>query len=601
MPRPRHKHLVGGKISFVTKHVCKLDPLELQRELPGIAPFAPSYKKCFYGCFKKWSVASRVHPSCQTYFRSNYALYKERRRQLQDKKYNRVIHPLSRVALFRQMFICVMWVIVFIIDPFIASFLSHYLEDEDEEEVVTNVPEYFQSVVNFILFVDIILQFFIGFQLKHTNEIIIDPRRVRLHYLNTYFLYDFIPVVFDTAIFLTTDVQYVREFLKIPKYIHVWLTIPPFYALRFVRIYSLAIYLGTTLTFFKIRESVIKCITIAVITALVIHWCTCILYFVPTVSYYLGYSLSYSWVLGNVLGTERPLDLIYTDCLLTTLCHFFGAGRANFNTNSQNPFEQLILAFILMCGVSCHIFIIAIVLQLFGTINISETKYEELIYQLDEYMVTKKLPQALRKRLLMYYEYRFQKQFFLEHLILNSLSEHLKYEVILYSCKNLINKVKLFQGAPKDVIGALVPMLKHEIYLPGDQIIKTDGINEHVYFISFGTIAVYLPNGREIYHLEDGHHFGEVQVIMQEYHEEYLASAVAIEITEVFYLDKRDFWYVVATHPEISDSLEKSAMTKLIAYKEQMTEIFTAPHVDTSEILVQLRLGNILEEGRRRV
>jgi hyperpolarization activated cyclic nucleotide-gated potassium channel 2 len=593
MPFRPHAHGAGGKITFITKHICKLDPLDLQRELPGVAPFAPLYRKCIYS-IRKWTIASRWNPVCRVYFRSNYALFKERRRQLRSKRYRMIIHPLSRFAMLREMIVCTLWVTVFIVDPLFGAFLSNYIKPNE-----TAYQGVVLTILNCILLVDIILQFFIGFTIDRTKEIVLDHRRIIIQYVNTYFFYDFVPVAYS-LFYQISDVPVIKDLFSISDNFHIWISIPQLYCLRFVRLYSMSMFFSNMLSFFRVRESIAKCTTIALVMLIIIHWWTCMLYLVPAISYYLGYPFSHSWVLRQGLGNNRrTLDNIYIECLLCTVCHFFGAGKGNIRTN--NPIEQLILSLILMSGVTSHIYIIAIILQLFGTINVSETKYEELIYQLNEYMVTKKLPQVLRKRLLMYYEYRFQKQFFMENLILNSLSEHLRYEVLLYSCRNLINKVKLFQGAPKEVIGALVAMLKHEIFLPNDHIIKPDALNEHVYFISYGTVSVYLPNGKEAFHLEDGHHFGEVHVVLHgTFGDQFHASVMAVEITEVFYLDKRDFWYVVATHPEIADSLEKSALTKLVAYKDLMSESAENLEVDASDILTELRKGHILDRGRKR-
>mgnify|MGYP005984569623 CR=1 FL=1 len=588
MHRP-HKH--GGKISFVTRHYCKLDPLELKRELPGVAPFASSHRKFLYN-FQRWSIASHWNPNCNTYFRSNFALFKERRRHLRNKKYRMIIHPLSRFALIHEMIVCMLWIIIFFLDPLFSALYTGYIHANVDYPTASVII----LILNCVFLLDIALHFFIGYTVSRTKEIVLEPKRIAKQYFNTYFFHDLIPAVFGILLFM---VEYagMKEVLALPTFVHVWLSIPQVYILRFVRLYTVSVYFSNMLVTFKLKESLVKCSTIALVIAIVIHWWTCTLYLIPAIGYFIGYPFDNSWVLRSTLGTQRKIENIYIECLLCTVCHFFGAGKGNILT--ENPIEQLILALILMCGITCHIYVIAIILQLFGTINVSETKYEELIYQLNEYMVTKKLPQGLRKRLLMYYEYRFQKQFFLENLILNSLSEHLRYEVLLYSCKNLINKVKLFQGAPKEVIGALVAMLKHEIFLPNDHIIKPDAINEHVYFISFGTVSVYLANGKEAYHLEDGHHFGEVQVVLQGYGESYQVSVMAIEITEVFYLDTRDFWYVVATHPEIADSLEKSALTKLAVYKSLDTESVENV-VDTSDILMELRRGHILDRGRKR-
>lgn len=54
--------------------------------------------------------------------------------------------------------------------------------------------------------------------------------------------------------------------------------------------------------------------------------------------------------------------------------------------------------------------------------NASKIKYDHIINQLNEYMVTKQLPLYLQKKLRNFYELRYRKSFFNEKRILESLS-----------------------------------------------------------------------------------------------------------------------------------------------------------------------------------
>lgn len=56
----------------------------------------------------------------------------------------------------------------------------------------------------------------------------------------------------------------------------------------------------------------------------------------------------------------------------------------------------------------------------------STHKYVEMVRQLKEYMRHKQLPEYMQKRLLSYYEFRFQKSFFREQEILNTISGQLR-------------------------------------------------------------------------------------------------------------------------------------------------------------------------------
>lgn len=59
-------------------------------------------------------------------------------------------------------------------------------------------------------------------------------------------------------------------------------------------------------------------------------------------------------------------------------------------------------------------------------VNSSHQKYVEMERQLKEYMRDKQLPTYMRTRLLTYYDYRFQRNYFRESEILATISGQLR-------------------------------------------------------------------------------------------------------------------------------------------------------------------------------
>lgn len=62
----------------------------------------------------------------------------------------------------------------------------------------------------------------------------------------------------------------------------------------------------------------------------------------------------------------------------------------------------------------------------------AETKYQEIINQVKEYMGYKQLPLPMQRRLICYYEYRFQKSYFREDAISATLSGLNNFILILF-------------------------------------------------------------------------------------------------------------------------------------------------------------------------
>lgn len=62
------------------------------------------------------------------------------------------------------------------------------------------------------------------------------------------------------------------------------------------------------------------------------------------------------------------------------------------------------------------------ILQLAKSAAEPELKYQRIMHKVNEYIHEKKLPDRLKNKLLVYYEYRFQGSFFKEKAIADTLS-----------------------------------------------------------------------------------------------------------------------------------------------------------------------------------
>nr|CAH7724771.1 unnamed protein product [Callosobruchus chinensis] len=86
-----------------------------------------------------------------------------------------------------------------------------------------------------------------------------------------------------------------------------------------------------------------------------------------------------------------------------------------------------------------------------------------------------------------------------------------------------------------------------------------------MFFIYFGTVAVYTPTGREICHLQDGAHFGEIALV---FNETRVATVVAVTACELFKLKRTDFFGVMETYPEQRQMIVQMALERLLGTTE---------------------------------
>lgn len=97
-----------------------------------------------------------------------------------------------------------------------------------------------------------------------------------------------------------------------------------------------------------------------------------------------------------------------------------------------------------------------------------------------------------------------------------------------------------------------------------------------MYFIGLGSVAITTKNGKEICHLYDGDHFGEVALVMHDRRRR--TNVTAIDYSEVFQLDIADYKQTIAKSPELIEKMEDIILQRLdmllIEEEQHRNEIF---------------------------
>ncbi|XP_053985509.1 potassium/sodium hyperpolarization-activated cyclic nucleotide-gated channel 2-like [Hylaeus volcanicus] len=221
----------------------------------------------------------------------------------------------------------------------------------------------------------------------------------------------------------------------------------------------------------------------------------------------------------------------------------------------------LLSSTLMVMGRVLECFIIVMIIQIKAGTKASTSKFQEIMNQLKAYTRQKQLPLHMKNRLLAYYQYRFRNSYFREKWLLSNLSEALRQEIALQSSHRLIENVAIFKNLPKHILRMIVKNLKFELHLPNDVIVKAGAQGDCMFFLSAGTVAVLTPTGKEICHLEDGAHFGEVALLVPD--QRRVASVIAIEVCEVYRLDRRDFRKCIAVHTELFANIESIATDRI--------------------------------------
>ncbi|KAF5274204.1 hypothetical protein FQA39_LY07308 [Lamprigera yunnana] len=315
---------------------------------------------------------------------------------------------------------------------------------------------------------------------------------------------------------------------------------------------------------------------------IILHWTACIHYALPVISGKLyGVSIDKYWI-----GKEHILEYSHPEQYIRSV---FRAATLLFNIGHGGYVPTTALEIILnivtvLIGYVYNAFLLVVysflvlVLQIMASNLSAELKYQEIINQVEQYMTCKRLPISMQKRLLQYYEYRFQKKYFRDNAISTSLSDRLRKEINLHSFRRLIESVSIFKDMPRNLILDIVSSLKEEIYLPNDIIVKAHSIGDCMYFLASGTVCVTTATGKEVCHLYDGAYFGEVALLMKD--QMRVATVYALEICKIYRLDRTTFENCFVNNIELyknilniaQDRKERTAMLEEI-HKTYITSL----------------------------
>lgn len=482
----------------------------------------------------KMRMASEVNRRGNYYLRSQGAIAHEHYRHL---KHLYMIHPFSDIRIIWEIIMMIVYLYSFVTIP--MDILAH----------IFNVLMTFNSHVSWKIhrtigdvmgLFDCGLNFITGYYDNKSKEVVLEPGKVCVHYLRTYFLFDLISsipthVEIGGQPTITLVLHYV-SFLKMVRFITFRRFCEHFaetFDINFVT-YRIFLAVGTLILFY--------------------HLICCFLLFIFGMIFYIDEEMIYMYKENEkTLVTSGYFNTMYITTLL--IC------AAGFNSVMEFNLFKVIVIFVWIVSKILYIYLLAKIIEVVTAKTSSSHKYVELVRQLKEYMRHKQLPEYMQKRLLCYYEFRFQKTYFRESEILNTVSGQLRQEIVMHSCRKLVENVGFFRNLPLTLLVRIVSCLNLEIFLVNDVIVRANTPGDSMYFISSGTVAVYTKTGKEVCHLEDGAHFGEIALVMND--EMRIASVVAVEICELYMLERKDFVRAIYPYPDLLNTVTYIAADRL--------------------------------------
>lgn len=385
---------------------------------------------------------------------------------------------------------------------------------------------------------DILVTFFTGYYNRQAKKIILNPRRIAKHYVLGYLVVDMlssVPIHYIAYTFFGYREEY--PMLELVVFFKTF------------RLVTLMKFLDVFRDWYKFSTYKFKVFKLILFALISLMWCA-------SVNYVIARSHTSSWLHDTTIN-EGIIDGLIHGCFKTTYVLLL-VGHSD--TPVESVIIKLLQAIGLQVGFILKLYFLAQVVQILHKYNSSANKYDQHMKQLDEYVRYKGLPEWMKRRIYRYSDFKYQKHFVKESEILSVLTPQLQQEIMLQECHEFLEKVVFFQGLPTSILIRVVSHLKVVIVLSNDVIIRAGTTGDSMFFISFGTVAVYTSHGKEICHLGDGAYFGEIALVIDE---KRVASVVAVDACELLELNRHDFQSAIEPYPEYFYRLKKMAQDRL--------------------------------------
>ncbi|XP_021387933.2 potassium/sodium hyperpolarization-activated cyclic nucleotide-gated channel 3 [Lonchura striata] len=460
-----------------------------------------------------------------------------------------IIHPYSDFRFYWDLIMLLLMVGNLIILPVGITFFK------DE-----NTPPWivFNVLSDTFFLADLVLNFRTGIVVEDNTEIILDPHTIKMKYLKSWFLVDFISSIPVDYIFLIVDLetQVDSDVYKTARALRIVRFTKILSLLRLLRLSRLIRYIHQWEEIFHmtydLASAVVRIFNLIGMMLLLCHWDGCLQFLVPMLQDFP----EDCWVSKNHMVNDS-WGKQYSHALFKAMSHMLCIGYGQQAPEGMTDVWLTMLSMIV--GATCYAMFIGHATALIQSLDSSRRQYQEKYKQVEQYMSFHKLPGDTRQRIHEYYEHRYQGKMFDEENILGELSEPLKEEIINFNCRNLVANMPLFANADPNFVTAMLTKLRFEVFQPGDFIIREGTVGKKMYFIQHGVVSI-LTKGNKETKLSDGSYFGEICLLTRGRR---TASVRADTYCRLYSLSVDNFNEVLEEYPMMRRAFETVAMDRL--------------------------------------
>uniref|UniRef100_A0A8C5PPM6 Cyclic nucleotide-binding domain-containing protein n=1 Tax=Leptobrachium leishanense TaxID=445787 RepID=A0A8C5PPM6_9ANUR len=524
---------------------------------PGLSPLLPKLDSSeqnegeYGGTFMQRQFGAFLQPAVNKFslrmFGSHKAVEIEQQRVKSAGFW--IIHPYSDFRFYWDLIMLLLMVGNLIILPVGITFFK------DE-----NTPPWivFNVLSDTFFLADLVLNFRTGIVVEDNTEIILDPHTIKMKYLKTWFLVDFVSSIPVDYIFLIVDLEtrVDSDVYKTARALRIVRFTKILSLLRLLRLSRLIRYIHQWEEIFHmtydLASAVVRIFNLIGMMLLLCHWDGCLQFLVPMLQDFP----EDCWVSINQMANES-WGKQYSHAIFKAMSHMLCIGYGQQAPEGMTDVWLTMLSMIV--GATCYAMFIGHATALIQSLDSSRRQYQEKYKQVEQYMSFHKLPPDTRQRIHEYYEHRYQGKMFDEENILGELSEPLNEEIVNFNCRNLVANMPLFANADPNFVTAMLTKLKFEVFQPADYIIREGTVGKKMYFIQHGVVSI-LTRGSKETKLSDGSYFGEICLLTRGRR---TASVRADTYCRLYSLSVDNFNEVLEEYPMMRRAFETVAMDRL--------------------------------------
>ncbi|XP_075064411.1 potassium/sodium hyperpolarization-activated cyclic nucleotide-gated channel 4 [Mixophyes fleayi] len=458
-----------------------------------------------------------------------------------------IIHPYSDFRFYWDLTMLLLMVGNLIIIPVGITFFK---EENTPAWIVFNV------VSDTFFLVDLVLNFRTGIVVEDNTEIILEPQRIKIRYLKSWFLVDFVSSIPVDYIFLIVETRIDSEVYKTARALRIVRFTKVLSLLRLLRLSRLIRYIHQWEEIFHmtydLASAVVRIVNLIGMMLLLCHWDGCLQFLVPMLQDFPDNC----WVSLNHMQ-NASWGKQYSYAIFKAMSHMLCIGYGQQAPVGMSDVWLTMLSMIV--GATCYAMFIGHATALIQSLDSSRRQYQEKYKQVEQYMSFHKLPADMRQRIHDYYEHRYQGKMFDEESILGELSEPLREEIINFNCRKLVASMPLFANADPNFVTSMLTKLRFEVFQPGDYLIREGTVGKKMFFIQHGIVSI-LSKGSKETKLADGSYFGEICLLTRGRR---TASVRADTYCRLYSLSVDHFNEVLEEYPMMRRAFESVALDRL--------------------------------------